>query len=314
MLTVTIIAIAVLLLAWLAAGFFALRLAMRRCRRAQCFLAGHGRFFDWIEPIRPQIKAGVARIRTEQHERCTLKASDGTALAADYYPRENAHGIVIAFHGYASCPENDFCCALGEYLDAGWAVLLVNERACGDSGGQYMTLGVREREDALLWAEKTAGEHPDLPIVLAGVSMGATTVLTATELSLPANVRGIIADCGFESPRSILLDQAKSRYGMLAPVLVLGADFWARVLLGFSLNAISTVRAMKKCRLPVLFMHGSADTFVSPEYTLRAYDACISTDKRFVSVPGAPHVACVPMGGDAVKNEIFEFLRRVGSD
>ena len=48
-----------------------------------------------------------------------------------------------------------------------------------------------------------AGQGP-APVYLAGVSMGATSVLMATALPLPANVRGVIADCGFTSPRAIM--------------------------------------------------------------------------------------------------------------
>ena len=36
-----------------------------------------------------------------------------------------------------------------------------------------------------------------------GVSMGAATVLLAAGLNLPDNVCGIVADCGYTSPREI---------------------------------------------------------------------------------------------------------------
>ena len=41
-------------------------------------------------------------------------------------------------------------------------------------------------------------------IVLAGISMGASTVLMAADLGLPANVKGIMADCPFSEPKEIL--------------------------------------------------------------------------------------------------------------
>ena len=64
---------------------------------------------------------------------------------------------------------------------------------------------MKERFDCRDWAEyavRLAGE--DCNLYLSGISMGCATVLMAAGLPLPANVRAIIADCGFTSPKEIL--------------------------------------------------------------------------------------------------------------
>ena len=44
----------------------------------------------------------------------------------------------------------------------------------------------------------------DVKIILAGISMGASTVLMAAGKPLPKNVIGVLADCGFSSPKEII--------------------------------------------------------------------------------------------------------------
>ena len=60
----------------------------------------------------------------------------------------------------------------------------------------------------------------------AGLSMGAATVLMASELELPSNVIGIIADCGYTSPGAIVRKVSRDvriPAWVSYPFLVLGA-------------------------------------------------------------------------------------------
>ena len=45
---------------------------------------------------------------------------------------------------------------------------------------------------------------------------------------------------------------------------------------------------MKVCKLPVLFVHGTEDSFVPVEMTYENYKAC-NAPKRLLIVPGADH-------------------------
>lgn len=50
----------------------------------------------------------------------------------------------------------------------------------------------------------------------------------------------------------------------------------------------STVDALKCCKVPVLFVHGTEDHFVPIEMTYENYTACAAPKKLFI-VPGADH-------------------------
>lgn len=133
-----------------------------------------------------------------------ITAQDGTPLAARYYHHADGAPLAIIFHGYRGYAERD---GLGGYTlctALGYNVLLPDQRAHGYSGGHTITMGVKERYDArdwTVWARSRFG--PEVPIFLMGVSMGAATVLLAAGLNLPDNVCGIVADCGYTSPREI---------------------------------------------------------------------------------------------------------------
>ena len=294
----------------LAAGRAAMCRALARRPAREDFLLSKQPYLAWIDEYRAKIEAGVHWIESAPRERWRIQSHDGLSLTADFYPVPNARGTVLAFHGYASDARKDFCCAAQWYAKQGFSVLLVQQRAHGESGGAYTTLGALERMDCRRWAQKA--DHRlggKLPLVLAGVSMGATAVLTALNLPLPESVCAVVADCGFLSPRRILAEQARRFYRVPPALLLPAADFFAGRLAGFHFSDISTVRAMEDNRLPVFFLHGEADAFVPLGHTLLAYAAC-SAPKELCLVPKAVHTAAFPVGGEAVQKKLGTFLDR----
>ena len=135
----------------------------------------------------------------------------------------------------------DFSIVLPYYFTLGYNLLAVDERAHGESEGTYITFGVRERHDVATWAAYAAMHFgPAHPLILDGLSMGAATVLMASELELPASVRGIIADCGFSSPYAIMKSVLHWRCPWLVsgPLLALTGVF-TRLFGGFGLREVS---------------------------------------------------------------------------
>lgn len=107
-------------------------------------------------------------------------------------------------HGWRSSWRKDFGAMADFFHKNNCSVLYAEQRGQNNSGGDYMGFGVVERYDCLHWinwANSYCGT--DLPVYLAGVSMGASTVLMTAGLELPSNVHGIIADCGYTSPDEI---------------------------------------------------------------------------------------------------------------
>ena len=250
-------------------------------------------------------------VMQHEHQELHVMSYDGKLLHATFLPRENAKGTILLFHGYRSCWQIDFGLVLPYYYDTlGYQLLLVDQRAHGQSQGRYLTFGVRERYDVISWVTymgQLLGE--DAPLILGGLSMGATTVLLASCFEFPANVRAIIADCGFTSPYEIAQsvlhrDYPKAPLGLLLPL----CGFFTRLFAGYGLKDASTLDAVRESRYPILFIHGTGDSFVPCEMTQRAYDACTS-QKELVLVPGAEHGKSYLVDQNRVQSALRAFLQ-----
>lgn len=242
-----------------------------------------------LEAYSDMINNGTAWFKAQDAERVVLPAYDGTPLVGLYVHNPQARGTVILFHGYRCDGYRDFSCVYKFYYELGYSLLNVFQRAHGQSGGQYICFGVKERFDCRDWARYVCDRFgPGHDIFLGGISMGSTTVLMASELELPKSVRGIIADCGFTSPREEFKEVLRNKMHLPVHPFLEIADVFCRLFAGFGFNDCSTVDAMRVNKLPVLFIHGEADNFVPSRFTRENFEACLAP-KIFISVPNAGH-------------------------
>ena len=126
------------------------------------------------------------------------------------------------------------------------------------------------------------------PLFLSGLSMGASTVMYLAEKPLPGNVRGIIADCGFTSPKEILSSVFRDVTHLPPGPSIWATDIFARLFAGFHLSEKDSRQTLKKNVLPILMFHGTDDSFVPCEMTRQSYAACAGS-KRMILVEGAEH-------------------------
>lgn len=236
-----------------------------------------------------KVSAAAHRLHGCGCARVELTARDGTRLVGHWYENPHAQRIVIAMHGWRSSWDQDFGFISPFLHEAGCSVLYAEQRGQNASGGQHITFGLLERLDCLEWAN-WAPRHtvPGLPVYLAGISMGATTVLMAAGLELPEQVKGIIADCGFTGPHAIWKHVAEQNLHLNYALHHGWVERLCRRRIHMRIENESTVEAMAKCRVPVLFVHGSDDSFVPVEMTYENYKAC-AAPKELLIVPGAGH-------------------------
>ncbi len=250
---------------------------------------------DWIEEKKP--------------EQVFTTSFDGLRLVGEYIPCENARATVIMFHGWNASPITDFGAGLPYYQSLGVNILLIHQRAQGKSEGRFMTFGIRERRDVHTWVAWHKARFGNVPILLAGLSMGAATVLMACGEDFDPCVKGVIADCGFTSPYEIICSVIRSAHAPVKPIAAL-IDLQARLFAGFRLKEYSTVDALKNMKLPLLLAHGEADSFVPCHMSREAYDACASEDKTFLCVPEAKHGMSFIVQPEEYKTALREFFDR----
>lgn len=210
-----------------------------------------------------ELAAAAKRLEGKEHETVEIISRDGTNLVGHFFPAKSPKRIVIAMHGWRTSWAYDFG-TMADFLEENdCTVLYAEQRGQNSSGGNYMSFGLAERYDVLDWIDwVTERCGKELPIYLAGVSMGATTVLMAAGLDLPDNVHGIAADCGFTSPQAIWKHVISKNLHLPYALRGIMADSMFRNRLQMSTDEYSTVDALKCSKVPVLFAHGTEDHFV----------------------------------------------------
>ncbi len=227
-------------------------------------------------------------LKNEEFEPIYIEGKDKTPLFGRYYHVADGAPLYIEFHGYRGEAYRDFAGGDMIFKTFGHNTLLVDQRAHGNSGGKSICFGVKERHDCLAWVEYATKRFGDIPIFLVGISMGGATVLMASDLNLPKNVKGIIADCPYSSPKEIICKVCRVEL-KLAPMLIypfikLGAILFG----GFNPNKASATESVKNTKIPILLIHGKGDTFVPYEMSEKIYECCAS-EKYIYTVEGAEH-------------------------
>ena len=143
------------------------------------------------------------------YEQVYITSFDGTKLAARYYHLSDSAALQIQFHGYRSTAVRDFSGGFQLAQKMGRNLLVVDQRASGKSEGTTICFGIKEKYDCLEWIKYALERFGDIPIMLTGVSMGGATVLMASELDLPENVKCIVSDCPYTSPYEIIAREFK---------------------------------------------------------------------------------------------------------
>ena len=223
-----------------------------------------------------------------------IESCDGIRLIGHWMPATEPQRVLIAMHGWRSSWYHDFG-LIADFLQAnGCSVLFAEQRGQGNSGGAHMGFGLMERYDCLAWIDwVNAHTGQTLPVYLCGISMGASTVLMAGGLELPGNVCGIIADCGYTGPTEIWKHVAEQHLHLDFRVCGAMANRMAKRKTRMDLQATTCPAALRHCRVPVLFVHGTDDCFVPVEMTYENYKAC-AAPKRLLIVPGAQHGMSYP--------------------
>ncbi len=282
---------------------------------------GRGKPYDVTRVLRKnpelvdRILEGRESLKKYTPEEVSVTSFDGLRLVGRIYYSQipdntPARGFVICMHGYHSGGAEDFAGAIDFFTGNRFHVLLVTQRCHGESEGRRITFGAKERYDCRTWCEYLVGRFgKNTAIVLDGVSMGAATVVMASdrEVGLPPNVKAIIADCGYTSPWEIVCDVAKKVYHLPKfPVMYL-FRLAVRMDAGFDLCAVSAVKAAANTDIPIFFAHGTGDKFVPYEMSVRNQKGCASESCLF-SAENAGHGLSFIVDRENYTRECMSFL------
>lgn len=253
------------------------------------------------------MKAWALEARATPHEEVSIQSFDGLKLTGKYYEFVPDAPIELMFHGYRGNAERDLSGGMQRCFQLGHSALIVDQRCSGGSEGNVITFGINEHKDCLVWIDFMCRRFgPKVKIILTGISMGAATVLMAGGTQLPKNVVGILADCGYNSPKDVILSVV-TKMGLPPRLSYPFIRLGARVFGHFDLEETTPEEAVKHCTVPVIFFHGEEDDYVPCEMSRINYEACASR-KKLVLVPGAGHGLSYPVDREGYLQSLRDFF------
>lgn len=221
-----------------------------------------------------------------------IKSYDGTRLSGSYLVGENPNLWVILIHGYTARNITMFTIA-DRYHKKGYSVLAPDLRGHGKSSGFLTTYGIKESKDIFWWIDRIKSQNKNAKIILQGESLGAATAMYVIGQN-PKEVIACIEDCGYTTYYGIYEHQTHKRLRFLYKPAALIANLFIKPLIGADLFK-STEEAIKKTKIPTLFIHGSKDDIVPIQMCYTLYN----------SHPGKKQIY-IAQGTDHAENKLFD--------
>ena len=253
------------------------------------------------------------------YEPLTIETADGERLRAWLIPRphppspgsessrasaRHAGALIVYFHGNGANLSN-WTPILTGIARQGYSVLAFDYRGYGVSSGRPTEKGLYRDVDAVLdhvWTKM----KPTGPVIYWGRSLGVSMAayaasrradlrsadLRRADLSGPPEPSGLILESGFPDARSLF--RAPSPMALLAL---------------FSTYRFPAARFLDGSRIPILVMHGDADTVIPYEQGRALYER-IGGPKQFFTIRGGDHNDATPPDEASYWQAIRSFIER----
>ena len=247
-------------------------------------------------------------LETVGSQKISVVTDDGYKLIAkEFFVEEESHKWLLLLHGYTGWKEEMYPFAYW-YNTQGYHVIAPDLRCQGESEGDFIGMGWTDHYDCNLWIDYIISQDPEAEIVLHGQSMGAATALMMTgEENLSENVVAVVSDCAYTDAYSMFGEKIKEWFYLPAFPLVDTACLVLRARGGYNLKDASAIEAVRKSKVPTLFIHGADDAMISVQMSKDLYEAA-ACKKQILIVEGAGHAQSQDKEPGAYYNTIKAFL------
>lgn len=217
----------------------------------------------------------------------------------------------VLVHGYTDCAIDMLHWGYVYCRQLGMNLLIPDLHANGKSGGEVMQMGWKDREDVLRWISIADSLFKDSTgharILLHGLSMGAATTMNVAGKDSP--VKCFVEDCGYSSVWDEFSYEIGEQFGLPVFPLLYSASALCKLKYGWSFGEASPLRQVAKCRKPMLFIHGGADTYVPTRMVFQLY-AAKPAPKYLVVFHGSRHARSYQNHRREYERRIKAFVRR----
>lgn len=308
---ITVIALAAILLC---AGYYMLGYALKpeglvtRSRNTQASL-------EYMQETYPEVGRWIDSLQTAGSlYDLYIENEEGIPLHALYVPAaDSTNRTAVIVHGYT---DNSIRMLMIGYLysrELGYNILLPDLYGHGLSDGTEAQMGWKDRLDVLLWtdeANRLWGGNTQM--VVHGISMGAATTMCVSGevqhgLHQQPFIKCFVEDCGYTSVWDEFKGELRNQFGLPSFPLLDVASALCQMEYGWNFREASPLEQVRKCTLPMLFIHGDADTFVPTWMVYPLYEAKPAPKELWI-VPGAEHAAAYKENPETYTRKISDFV------
>jgi fermentation-respiration switch protein FrsA (DUF1100 family) len=240
-----------------------------------------------------------------------IYAPDQARLHAYYVaaPTPTSKTAVIV-HGYT---DNAIRMMMIGYLynkSLGYNILLPDLRYSGLSDGDAFQMGWLDRKDVMLWMEVANQIYGDsTQMVVHGISMGGATTMMVSGEPQPDYVKCFVDDCGYTSVWDQFSKELKEDFGLPAFPLLYTSSWLCDWTKGWNFTEASSLEQVKKCSLPMLFIHGEKDDYV-PTWMVHELYKAKEEPKEIWVVPGADHATSYKLNKEEYTQKVKQFTEK----
>ena len=242
-------------------------------------------------------------------ETLSIKSRDGLKLVGHFLPN-SSNKLAIIVHGYGA-DYKEMQKYAKYFVEKNYNILAVENRAHGQSEGKMIGMGWLDRLDLVDWINFMVQKNSNYQIVLFGLSMGASTVCMASGEVLPSNVKAIISDCAFDNVYDAFKYVFKKRTNLPVWPLLDIFNLYMKNAYNYDMKEADAKKMLKKCKVPILFIHGDADDFVPTYMVHKLYESTDEKLRQIYIVEGAGHALSYPNAGVKYERVLTGFLTKV---
>lgn len=250
--------------------------------------------------------ANMDKFMKLEYEEVSIISNDGLKLYGRYY-NNNSDKTLLFFHGYHASPFNNINTPGLWFLEDGYNILLITERAHEKSEGKYITFGVKEKEDAMLWYNFLKDIYNPKEIVLYGVSMGGAIVSMISD-KVDSTVKALIIDSAFTGTYEEVLFSIKRKSKFFPKFFTLGISLYCKLLGKFNLEKGLAKKALSNTNIPVFMIHGKKDKIVPLSMAKENFEAIKS--KKYLYLANSDHAVSIYTNLENIKKEYYDFIKK----
>lgn len=300
-----------MVIALIAASFYFINYALGPYKRS------HNEAMERFYKREPAIlKVWVDSLESNHCLRDTSITIDGRGKLTALYLRapQPTNRVALLLHGYNDRAESMLHIAHIYNHDMNFNVLLPHFYAHGESEGDHIDMGWLDRFDMIRWINVAdsmfRGDSASTQVVVHGISMGGFTTMCISGEKCPPCVKCFVEDCGYTSVWDEFAGEMRNEFDLPAFPLMHTTSLLCKIRYGWTFGEASAINQLKKSTLPLLFIHGDADTFVPYAMLNRLYKAKTKGYKEKYIAHGTEHARSFTDHPEEYSQRVESFVSR----